>query len=100
MPQTSKGPRSCSIRCVDRGNLAAGQQSAADPGLVAEDTGGDAAPAQPLQRLPCLGHRLHQGRIAVVRDIADEGAVPVEQDGPQRDSGSFHTSLVPRTPAG
>lgn len=82
---------------VHRSYLPGRQEPASDPGLVAQNTGGDAQGPQTPQRLPGLGHRVHPGRVAVVGLVANEGAVPVEQDSPQLWSGKkIHSIPVPR----
>jgi hypothetical protein len=65
---------------VYRRHVAGGDQPAGDAGLVGDDTDAKSRGAQPIERRARTGRRLHEIRIAVERNVKNEGAVPVEQD--------------------
>ena len=78
--QVSNGPSSSSTRALTASTCAAGEQAAADAGLVGDhaDRHARARAAGPAPRAR-RRHRLDQGRVAVVGDVVHERAVPVEQ---------------------
>jgi hypothetical protein len=72
---------------VDAADIGVGEQSARDTGLLGDDAGADAAPAQQVERLAGPLYGADAVGVGVVRDVFDERAVAVEQHGLHRAHG-------------
>lgn len=60
--------------------IVGGEPARGEPGLVRHHTDVESCGTQSIQRSPGTRHRTHPGRIAVVRNVLYQGAVPVKQD--------------------